>query len=368
MARRVLITGGAGFLGAHVADDLLRHGYVVRAMDALVPQVHGPARERPAYLDPEVELFEGDVRDPDAVRDALDGIDAVIHLAARVGAGPSMYELADYASTNTLGTAVLLEALIERPVQRLVVASSACVYGEGLYRDDAERPYERVQRTPAQLARGEWEPTAGGRPLVAAPTPETKAPDPGSPYAQTKWDQERTSLAIGAAYRIPTVALRLSNVYGPHQATTTAYGGVLAIFALRALDGHAPLVFEDGRQLRDFVHARDAAAACRLALTAGDGGVFNIGGGEPLALADAAARVARALGEELAPEITGQYRTGDIRHCVLDLGRARAVLGYEPAVALADGLADLAHWVADHKASTRAGALRDLLGLEETLA
>ncbi|MGN6107541.1 MAG: NAD-dependent epimerase/dehydratase family protein [Kofleriaceae bacterium] len=361
MSRRVLITGGAGFIGSHVADELIARGDSVRVLDALLPQVHGNERRRPAHLAADVELMQGDVRDPAAVRRALDGIDVVFHFAARVGVGQSMYELAEYTSVNELGTAVLLEAVVERPVRRLVVASSMSIYGEGLYRDGDEQLHDRVTRSAEQLARGEWDPrTAGGRTLAPVPTPEGKPATLASVYALSKYAQERMCLMVGAAYHIPTVALRFFNVYGPRQSLSNPYTGVLAIFASRFLNGNPPLVFEDGRQRRDFVHVRDVATACRLALEveAADGGVFNIGSGAAISIREVAERMGRVLGIELPPQITRQYRVGDIRHCTADIGLARRVLGYHPAMEFDAGLAELASWLANQQAIDRVDAMR----------
>jgi dTDP-L-rhamnose 4-epimerase len=358
---RVLITGGAGFIGSYIADELLQRGYRVRVLDSLIPQVHGPDRARPGYLAAEVELVRADVRDPDAVRDALRGVDAVYHLAARVGVGQSMYEVTEYTSVNNIGTAVLLEALIAQPVQRLIVASSMSVYGEGLYRDAAEQPYEHARRTTEQLARGDWDPRGSdGAALTPVPTPETKPPTLASVYALSKYDQERMCLLVGAAYQIPTVALRFFNVYGPRQALSNPYTGVLAIFAARYLNDKPALIFEDGRQRRDFVHVRDIAAGCRLALEveAAAGGVFNLASGEPLTIRAIADRAAEALGKSIEPQITGQHRVGDIRHCLADIGLARRVLGYQPRIDLATGLAELAQWLASQTAIDRVEDMR----------
>jgi dTDP-L-rhamnose 4-epimerase len=293
---------------------------------------------------------------------ALRDVDVVFHLAARVGAGQSMHELAEYTSVNTTGTAVLLEAIAKHPVERLIVASSMCVYGEGLYRDGEEQIHLRVQRTAAQLVRGDWEPRGpDGRELYPVPTPETKPPALTSVYALNKFDQERLCLLVGAAHQIPTVALRLFNVYGPRQALSDPYSGVIAIFAARFLARRAPLLFEDGEQRRDFVHVRDVATAFRLALevdaAAAAGGVFNIASGQTLTIRELARSMARILGRTPAPEITGQFRVGDIRHCTADIGLARRVLGFRPRVDLDDGLAELARWLDDHTAIERVEAL-----------
>lgn len=348
MAETILITGGAGFIGSHVADALLAARYRVRALDNLSPQVHGGDRCRPAYLDDRVDLRIGDVRDPRAVRDALHGVDAVVHLAAAVGVGQSMYEIAEYTAVNEVGTAVLLEALADHPARRMVVASSMSIYGEGRYRARDGAPRDDVRRSRSQLEAGDWEPRgADGNPLTPVPTPEGKAPDLSSVYALTKFDQERLCLVVGEAQRRPTVALRFFNVYGPRQALGNPYTGVLAIFGARILNGKRPLVFEDGEQRRDFVSVYDVARACRQALECDvSGEVFNIGSGRSSSVLEIAGHVAEALGRpELGPEVTGRYRVGDIRHCFADVERARGVLGYAPRVALEDGIAELGDWL-----------------------
>lgn len=351
MSERILITGGAGFIGSHLADELLRRGYRVRALDSLVPQVHGAARRRPAYLAEDVELIVGDVRDPDAVRNALAGVDAVCHLAAAVGVGQSMYEIANYTSLNNLGTAVLLEAVLERREQigRFLVASSMSVYGEGLYQDPDGNASEGLDRTIEQLRNREWEVRNNRQQvLTPLPTPETKSPALSSVYALSKFDQERMCLMVGRAYGIPTVALRFFNVFGTRQALGNPYTGVLAIFASRLLNGRRPIVFEDGLQKRDFVSVRDVALACRLALELPDaaGRVLNVGGGTPYTIAEVARKIARAVRrEDLEPEISGRYRVGDIRHCFADIRLARRVLGYEPRVTFDEGLVELAGWL-----------------------
>jgi dTDP-L-rhamnose 4-epimerase len=355
--KTVLITGGAGFIGSHLADHLLAAGHEVRALDDLSPQVHGEGARRPPYLSRDVELQIGDVRDPAAVRRALDGVDAVFHLAARVGVGQSMYEVEGYTSVNNVGTAVLLEALARSPVERLVVASSMSLYGEGLYRDARGAVVPGTERPLEQLVRREWELVDDeGAPLKPVPTPESKAASLPSVYALSKFDQERLCLTIGRAYDIPTVALRFFNVYGTRQALSNPYTGVLAIFAARYLNGRPPLVNEDGLQRRDFVSVYDVARACVRALEvpAAAGGVFNVGSGTSFTIREVADRLARVLGKEhVRPEITGKYRMGDIRHCFADIGLARRVLGYEPAVAFDEGLLELAEWLAGQVACDR---------------
>lgn len=349
MSKHVLITGGAGFIGSHLADELLNYGYRVRALDVLAAQVHGPQRQRPDYLNPEVELIMGDIRDSAVVRRALQGIDAVYHFAAAVGVGQSMYEIEHYTSTNNLGTAVLLQALIERPVERLIVASSMSVYGEGLYRAPDGTVSAGEPRSPAQLKAGAWEVrNARGELLMPMPTPETKTLCPASVYALSKYDQEQLCLTVGQAYGFPAVGLRFFNVFGPRQALSNPYTGVLAIFTSCFLNGSPPLVFEDGYQCRDFVSVDDVVQACRLALEVPEaaGCVFNVGSGRHDTVRMIAERIAVVLGKEhIRPRITGRYRVGDVRHCFADITLARQVLGYEPQVTLDKGLVQFAAWV-----------------------
>lgn len=363
--QRILITGGAGFIGSHVADELLRHGYEVAAFDCLLPQVHGEAGQRPEYLASEVELINGDLRDRDAIKRALRGVDAVYHLAARVGVGQSMYQIADYTEANNTGTAVLLEALIERPVERLVVASSMSIYGEGLYRDSSGELVSGCDRPLAQLKARDWElRDAGGELLTPVPTPESKPANLASVYALSKYDQERMCMIVGRAYGLPTVALRFFNVYGPRQALSNPYTGVLAIFASQLLNDEPPTIFEDGLQQRDFINVADIARGCRLALEVPDAAdhVFNIGSGEHVTVREIASRISAVLGKEhIEPLIAGQYRAGDIRHCFADISLARQVLGFEPRVSFDDGLTELAEWLEGRVTVTRVAEARQEL-------
>jgi dTDP-L-rhamnose 4-epimerase len=351
----ILITGGAGFIGSHLADDLIARGHDVRVLDILSPQVHGN-RERPEYLHPQIELIVGDVRDTTTLRRALDGIDAVFHLAASVGVGQSMYEIEHYTSTNTLGTAALLQELVRQPVRRLIVASSMSVYGEGLYARADGALVDGVDRSIENLRADDWEPRdADGQPLRPVPTPETKSPSLTSVYALSKYDQERLCLMIGRAYNIPTVALRFFNVFGTRQALSNPYTGVLAIFASRLLNDRAPLIFEDGRQRRDFVSVLDVVQACRLALEVDEaaGGVFNVGSGRSHSVEDVAQLMAAAMGKDIAADVCGKYRVGDIRHCFADIARAQEVLGYAPSVTLEDGIVELVEWLREQEAHDR---------------
>lgn len=355
--KKVLITGGAGFIGSHLADELLAHGYEVRALDNLSEQVHGPGQLRPDYLHEDVELLVGDVRDPQAVAQALQGVDAVFHFAAMVGVGQSMYEIREYTEVNNLGTAVLLEALIKHPVHKLLVASSMSIYGEGLYENAAGEQVLATERPLAQLKAGDWElRDAQGQELRPVPTSEAKLPCLSSVYALSKYDQERLCLLVGRAYNIPTVALRFFNVYGTRQALSNPYTGVLAIFASRFLNNNAPMIFEDGQQQRDFVHVKDVALACRLALEKDDanGQVINVGSGNNYTISEIAERLAAVLDKaELAPQITGKYRVGDIRHCYADISLAQQILGFYPQVEFNSGLEELAAWLEGQIANDR---------------
>ena len=352
MSDTILITGGAGFVGRHVAKALLEQGHKIRVLDSLIEQVH-PTRTRPDELDPEVELLVGDIRDEAMVLRAIAGVDKVIHLAAEVGVGQSMYAVDRYTSVNDHGTAVLFQQLIERPVQRVVVASSMSIYGEGLYRTQDGELMSDVVRGPRNPD-GTWDPLdALGRPMIPSPTPETKQPALKSVYAINKFVQERLTLTLTAQYGMVGTALRLWNIYGPGQALSNPYTGVLAIFASRIANGQSPMVFEDGQQRRDFVHVSDVARAFLLALDKpeADGEVFNIGSGEDRTVEEVARLQAASMGRpDIEPSITQQARAGDIRHNIPDLSKARDVLGYEARQDFGQGLEELAEWVARQEA------------------
>ena len=355
----MLITGGAGFIGSHVARVLLERGHRVRVLDSLIDQVHG-GRSHPALLPPEAEFQIGDVMDDAALARALKGVDRVVHLAAEVGVGQSMYLIDRYVGVNDLGTAKLFQRLIERPVERVVVASSMSIYGEGLYRTVDGDIVEDAERTNALTV--SWDPIdRSGRALVPQATPEWKRPSLASVYALTKYVQERLTLTVTAAYGMEGVALRLFNVYGPGQALSNPYTGVLAIFASRLLNGKPPLLFEDGHQRRDFVHVEDVAEAFALALeTPGIGGrVFNIASGEERTVLEIASLIARAMGRsDIVPEVTGKARAGDIRHCFADVTKAADELGFLARQAFEPGLARLAEWVAGQEAKDRVSEAR----------
>jgi dTDP-L-rhamnose 4-epimerase len=362
MAKQVLITGGAGFVGSHLADGLLAAGHRVRVLDDLTPQVHpsGP----PDYLSSEVELVRGDVRDPNLLKEVLRGVDRVYHFAATVGVGQSMYEISRYMSVNTLGTAELLQAILDAKsgVEKLVVASSMSIYGEGRYVcSECGRAAAPPVRPIAQLRAGEWELhcQACGGVLKPQPTAEDKPSEINSMYALSKRDQEELCLIYGRTYGLPVTALRFFNIYGTRQALSNPYTGVAAVFASRMLNGNAPLVFEDGEQMRDFVSVHDIVRANMLAMEhpESDGEVINIGCGKPITISRVAELLAEALGNDLKPVITQKFRAGDIRHCYADISKARRLLGYEPLVTHAEGFRELAIWLEGQEAEDRADTM-----------
>lgn len=354
MTESYLITGGCGFIGSHLADSLVGDGHTVRVLDNLTPQVH-PNQERPSYLNAQVECVVGDVLEPEALSKSLAGIDVVVHFAAAVGVGQSMYEPERYVRTNSLGTAALWQQLIDssnRP-RKVIVASSMSVYGEGEYTCPSCGPQEGV-RTDAQLARGVWNARCAHceTTLEPRPTTEAKATDPASVYALSKLDQEKLCLDLGRAYDVPTVALRFFNVYGPRQSLSNPYTGVAAIFSSRIRSSNGPLLYEDGFQQRDFVSVHDVVRACRLASESPDAdfGFFNVGSGAPITirhLAQTLLELHRA--EDLEPELPGSYRPGDVRHCFADISKFAAI-GYCPRVELADGLRELEEWASETRA------------------
>ncbi|MBN1979698.1 MAG: NAD-dependent epimerase/dehydratase family protein [Anaerolineae bacterium] len=358
MTERILVTGGAGFIGSHLVDALLDAGHSVRVFDSLEPQVHGGLRERgewPDYLAADCEKVLGDVRDRDALRKAFDGMDVVFHQAAAVGVGQSMYEVARYVDANTRGTAVLLDILANErhSVRKLVVASSMSIYGEGKYHCDKHGEVYPKLRSEGQLAARDWEMRCPmcGRPVEPLPTGEDKPLHATSIYAITKKDQEEMCLTIGRAYGIPTVALRYFNTYGPRQALSNPYTGVAAIFSGRLLNGNPPVIFEDGLQSRDFTHVSDIVQANLLALAREemDDGVFNVGTGQALTILDVAEALIEHLAVQVEPEIVRKFRAGDIRHCFADVSRLQA-LGYRPRVRFEDGMAELVAWVRQQQA------------------
>ena len=338
----VLITGGAGFIGSHVAEALLGRGHDVRLLDALLESAHAG---RPTGLPEAAELIEGDVRDPDVVAGALAGVDAVCHQAAMVGLGLDIRDIADYASHNDLGTARLLRALAVRGYAGpVVLASSMVVYGEGRYRCAEHGLVRPGPRAIADLDAGRFEPPcpACGRALAPEAVPEDAPADPRNVYAATKLHQEHLCEAWARETDgARVVSLRYHNVYGPRMPRDTPYAGVASIFRSSLEAGDAPRVFEDGGQLRDFIHVRDVAQANVLALEGDVHGPFNVATGHPRSVGEMAAALADAAGGP-APAVTGDYRRGDVRHVFASADRARDVLGLRAEITLEEGMAEFA--------------------------
>lgn len=356
---RVLVTGGAGFIGSHIVDSLLARGHRPLVVDSIHPQVH-TNRRVPAYLSSKADFVRGDIRNRKLMSELLSRVDAVIHQASLVGVGQSMYEIEQYVDINTRGTALLLELISTQrhSIRKLLVASSMSIYGEGSYRCPKCGPVFFPDRQPQDLHRGLYEPFCARHrlKLKIEPTPETKPLLPTSIYALTKRDQEEMCLMIGRVYGIPTVALRYFNVYGPRQSLSNPYTGVLAIFGSRLLNNHPPLIFEDGLQSRDFVHVRDVAAANMAALedSKADGMVLNVGTGVPRTVLDIARRLADALGKKIPPKILGYFRVGDIRHCIANIGQIQTVLGWSPKTLWENGLEELVTYIRFQKSRDNA--------------
>jgi dTDP-L-rhamnose 4-epimerase len=350
---RVLVTGGAGFIGSHLVDALVARGHRVRVLDNLDPEAHGAEPAWPAYAHAGAEYVRGDVRDKAALHAALRGIDVVLHYAAAVGSGISMHQIRRYVETNCIGTANLLELTDERDVnvRKLIVPSSMTAMGEGTYRCMDHGVFYPMTRPAAQLERGKWElecPHCGVA-AEALPMVEDRPLKPTSIYGLTKKDQEEMSLMIGRARGIPTVSFRYFSVYGRRQSMSNPYTGVLARFATRVISGQPPLVFEDGRQLKDCIHVSDVVAANLRAMETADGDyhVFNLGGGLPISVCEIAEAICRAAGGTLTPRLTGTYRVSDARHGWSDNAKAERRLGFRPEVAFPRGVEDLLAWMRD---------------------
>lgn len=352
---KILVTGGAGFIGSHLVDGLVARKHDVVVLDNLDPQVHGKGVQEPVHLQSHlasgaVRFLRGDVTDRAALTIAMEGVETIVHLAAAVGVGQSMYEPYYYVHTNGCGTGLLLDLVVAARdrIRKLVVASSMSLYGEGMTRCPSCGGHRGRERTEEQLQEGRWEIAcaACGRDMEPLPTPETKTPEIASVYAATKKHQEDLFVSFGRAYRIPTFALRFFNVFGARQSLGNPYTGVAAIFLSRLLNGKAPLLFEDGGQSRDFIDVRDVAQAVRLAVEYDRPGihVLNVGTGRRVTVAEVAEKLAKHLDRDIAPQMLGRYRAGDIRQCIADPTAARQVLGFEAAHSFESGLPDLVAW------------------------
>ncbi len=346
---KVLVTGGAGFIGSYIVDEMVRLGHRVRIFDALDPQVH-PQGNKPAYLNPEAEFIQGDVRDIGALQNALQGQEIVFHKAAAVGVGQSQYRVKHYVDVNTGGTANLLDLLVntKHSVRKLIIASSQTCYGEGNCECPAHGLIKPGYRSEEQLRSGRWEHECPhcGAVMKPVPTVESTPLTCRVIYALTKRDQEEMALGIGSTYGIPTVALRYFNVYGPRQSQSNPYTGVIAIFMARLANGREPVIYEDGLQTRDFISVHDIVQANRLAMEqdAANDQVFNVGTGTAVAIKTIAETLADIYGVAAAPGITRQFRKNDTRHCTADITKIRETLGFQPRVSLREGLAEVVAW------------------------
>ncbi|MGR3178531.1 MAG: NAD-dependent epimerase/dehydratase family protein [Candidatus Anammoxibacter sp.] len=347
---KILVTGGAGFVGSHVVDALIEKGHSVRILDNLEAQVHGQEQNSPVYLNNEAEFIKGDIRNESDVRNALNGVQIVFHLAALVGVGQSMYDIKRYVEINTLGGAVLLDVLVngKNSVEKVVVASSMSIYGEGAYNCKKCGPVCPKLRTVEQLKDRQWEMrcTNCNEEVVAMPTSEEKLLYPTSIYAITKRDHEEMFLSVGSTYKIPTVALRYFNIYGTRQSISNPYTGVAAIFLSRILNNNRPLIFEDGLQSRDFIHISDLVRANILAMekTEANYKVFNVGTGRKLSVLEIAKILIKKLNADMEPEVVNKYREGDIRHCYADASRIERDLGFRAEREFESGLDELIEW------------------------
>ncbi len=359
MIKRVLVTGGAGFIGSHLVDLLLARGHEVTVLDTLLPQVHADGESDqngwPTYLDPRAKRIKGDVLDEGVFEESLRGVTHLVHLAASVGVGQSMTNIVDYTRNNVMTAAVMLETLSRRPhtVGRIVVASSMSIYGEGAYlAPSTRRVVAPPPRSHEQLAARRWELSEDGEELTPIATTEEKPLRPASIYAINKRDHEEMFLAVGQALQVPTVALRLFNAYGSRQALSNPYTGVAAIFISRLLNDQPPLVFEDGRQKRDFVHVGDVANAFVTVLESelAVWDVFNVGSGSPISIAEMASTLARMLDKSIAPEYLSKYRVGDVRHCFADISKIERTFGVRPQRSFDEGMQELISWVSEAKA------------------
>jgi dTDP-L-rhamnose 4-epimerase len=358
-SKRILVTGGAGFIGSHLVDMLLEKGHKVRIIDNLEPQVHGTSGKRPAYLNSEAEFIKSDINNKSILKKALKNIEVVFHLASAVGVGQSMYQIKKYTYINDVGTANLLELITQtrNKVQKIVVASSMSIYGEGKYRCHRCGIFYPKRRSERQIKKRIWEMLCPKCTKVAIPIPtdEDKVLFSQSIYAINKSMQEKMCLVIGNVYKIPTVALRYFNVYGPRQSLSNPYTGVLAIFSCRVLNNRPPIIFEDGLQSRDFIHVKDVARASVLAMdkVEADYEVFNIGTGQGTNLLKLAEFLIKSINPKLKMQITNKFREGDIRHCFADITKINRKLGFSPTIKLEQGLRDLLGWLKTQRATDK---------------
>tara|TARA_B100000287_G_C20656094_1_gene788585 strand:+ start:370 stop:1482 length:1113 start_codon:yes stop_codon:yes gene_type:complete len=346
---KVLVTGGAGFIGSYICEQLLDSDHEVYVLDNLDPQIHGANASWPDYMPDGTINYIGDIRDRELLKKILPKVDSIIHLAAAVGVGQSMYKIEHYCSTSVLGTAILLEEVlgVRENIKKIIVASSMSVYGEGAYKNNNEEIIYPDSRSIEQLKIKKWEMLSNNKELEPIPVKESKPLKPDSIYAINKRDQEEMCLTFGKAYDIPTVAFRMFNVYGARQALSNPYTGVIAIFCNNLLNEESPVIFEDGHQLRDFIHVNDVARAYVMALESSglDGLSVNLGSGKKITINRIAKLLINILDKKVSPIIEGKYRAGDIRHCFADINSIQTNLGWSPKIKFDKGLSGLVEWL-----------------------
>ncbi|MDO8297968.1 MAG: NAD-dependent epimerase/dehydratase family protein [Caulobacter sp.] len=367
----VLITGGAGFIGSHLAAALIGRGHAVTALDTLSPQIHGDIGEAAMQVAlPGVTLVKGDVRDRDLLARLLAGHDAIVHLAAETGTGQSMYEIERYVDVNTRATGLLLDLIVnaEKKPSRVVVASSRAIYGEGAGQCPTHGVVYPGARSVEDMSAGVFEPRCPrcGAECSLTATPEDAPARPSSVYGLTKLDQELMVLMCCESVDVPAIALRYQNVYGPGQSLKNPYTGILSIFSTAILSGQPIRVFEDGEESRDFVHVADVVQATVLAIEAPASatGVFNVGAGEAVSVLEVTRALAASYDREAEVVVTGEFRKGDIRHNVADLTRIRQALGFEPKWSFERGLKTFTDWVQGQPVET-SGYARSLDEMRE---
>ncbi len=345
---KILVTGGAGFIGSFLVDKLIEKDHDVRIFDNLETQVHHG--EVPQWLNKEAEFIKGDICNYSELEKVIEDREIIFHLAAMVGVGQSQYQIKRYVDVNTGGTANLLDILVnsEHDVKKLIIASSMSIYGEGSYKCENCGIIEPELRSEEQMKKGDWElycPKCGGI-LKPIPTTEEKPLQSNSIYAITKKDQEEMCLNIGKTYGIPTVALRYFNVFGPRQSLSNPYTGVVAIFLSRIKNNHSPLIFEDGKQSRDFISVHDITQANILAMekSAADYKSFNVGAGRQMTILDIANTLIELYNSDVKPKVINKFRKGDVRHCFADISKIKEKLGFEPKISFIDGMKELMHW------------------------
>lgn len=348
MVRNILVTGGAGFIGSFLVDRLVEKGHKVRIFDNLEPQVHhGKA---PEYLNKEAEFVRGDVGDYDALKKAINNIEIVFHKASTVGVGQSQYEIRKYIDVNICGTANLWDILVNHKnrVEKVIIAASMSSYGEGKYQCKKCGEVRPKLRPDSQLTKKDWEMHCPLCNLYAEPiaTDEEAAQNCNSIYAITKKDQEDISIMLGKVYKIPSVALRYFNVYGPRQSLSNPYTGVAAIFMSRIKNNNPPIIYEDGLQTRDFVSVHDIVDSNIIAMEKEKANyqVFNVGSGKPISIKGVAEILSELYGKDIKPEITNKFRQGDVRHCFANIEKIKKRLGFEPKRDFRKGMKELIEW------------------------